>query len=70
MTFHSIYYQILGEVGGTNKRKEVMKKIKVKYDDDDVEVIKIKKVNETVDRHFIGALNAIRLGMKYSGGRK
>ena len=47
-----------------------MKNIKVKYDDDDVEVIKIKKVNETVDKHFVGALNAIRLGMKYSGGRK
>lgn len=48
-----------------------MKNIKVKVcdQDEDVQVVKIKKVNEAVDKHFVGILDAIRYGMRM-GGRK
>lgn len=44
-----------------------MKKIKVKYDDDDIQVVEVKRVNNNVNKHFVGALNAIRIGMKWAG---
>lgn len=57
--------------GNATKERKVMKNIKVKVcdQDEDVQVVQMKKVNEAVDKHFVGILDAIRYGMRI-GGRK